>query len=314
MEFVHLTPEATKQALPLAMRQYEQACEAYPELIHDGVEPALAAQLDELFADGYGLAAMQGGQMVGYLAYWQKIEGFFGKCLGAFSPLHGSAFIGPKRDQVFSRLFAQVSSELLQTGHTSFAQAVFASDEEIARAMNLCGFGIRCSDAIRLTATPIAQEAIPGVTVRKVGRDELPKLLPMAVALTAHLTAGPCYFPCGAPQAERSLTNPKRRTFAAFQNDQPVAYIQLTDSGENYLTEFPDVTNICGCYALPELRGSGMASLLLDEVRANAQREGKKLLGVDCETLNPTALRFWGKHFTPYTYSYHRRIDERLLG
>lgn len=30
--------------------------------------------------------------------------------------------------------------------------------------------------------------------------------------------------------------------------------------------------------------------------------------------VNPTALRFWGKHFENYTYSYHRRIDERVIG
>ena len=32
----------------------------------------------------------------------------------------------------------------------------------------------------------------------------------------------------------------------------------------------------------------------------------------DCETLNPTALNFWGKYFDPYTYSFARRIDERI--
>lgn len=36
--------------------------------------------------------------------------------------------------------------------------------------------------------------------------------------------------------------------------------------------------------------------------------------GVDCETLNPTALRFWRKYFRPYTYSYIRRLDERVQG
>ncbi|MBQ8597688.1 MAG: hypothetical protein IJ409_07870, partial [Lachnospiraceae bacterium] len=42
--------------------------------------------------------------------------------------------------------------------------------------------------------------------------------------------------------------------------------------------------------------------------------EGYQLLGEDCETLNPTALRFWTKYFIPYTYSYIRRFDERIAG
>ncbi len=44
------------------------------------------------------------------------------------------------------------------------------------------------------------------------------------------------------------------------------------------------------------------------------EAEGKTYLGVDCETLNPTALRFWGKYFDNYTYSYIRRLDERVVG
>lgn len=42
-------------------------------------------------------------------------------------------------------------------------------------------------------------------------------------------------------------------------------------------------------------------------------RSGKTHLGVDYETVNPTALYFWTKYFTPYTYSYIRRIDERVV-
>lgn len=45
-----------------------------------------------------------------------------------------------------------------------------------------------------------------------------------------------------------------------------------------------------------------------------SEKEGKEYIGVDCETLNPTALRFWSKYFEKYTYSYARRIDERILG
>lgn len=36
-------------------------------------------------------------------------------------------------------------------------------------------------------------------------------------------------------------------------------------------------------------------------------------MGVDYETLNPTALNFWTKYFKPCTYFFARRIDERIL-
>ncbi len=313
MEFVRLSPDHAPCALPLALRQYEQACKACPELIRPEIDKTLLPQLQKLFEKGCGIAALDAGQMLGYLCYWQDIEGFFGNCKGAFSPLHGSAFLGPKRSQLFFRLFAQVSAELAKTGHTSFAQTVFSSDEELGRAMSLCGFGIRCSDAIRSLATPVEHAPLPGISARELSRDELGELLPMAIALTAHLCAAPCFFPCGEEDARRSLMSERRRTFAAFRGGEPVAYMQLSDSGENYLTKFDDMANICGCFARPDVRGTGVPDLLLSHVCNTARKEGKTLLGVDCETLNPTALHYWSKHFTPYTFSYHRRLDERVL-
>lgn len=44
------------------------------------------------------------------------------------------------------------------------------------------------------------------------------------------------------------------------------------------------------------------------------KNDGIKRIGVDCETINPTAFRFWGKYFDSYTYSFIRRIDERIMG
>ena len=43
------------------------------------------------------------------------------------------------------------------------------------------------------------------------------------------------------------------------------------------------------------------------------RKEGATLLGVDCETFNPTAIHFWKKYFTQYTTSVVRRIDEYAL-
>ncbi len=41
--------------------------------------------------------------------------------------------------------------------------------------------------------------------------------------------------------------------------------------------------------------------------------EGFLRMGVDFESFNPTAYGFWLKHFTAYTYSVVRRVDERPM-
>ena len=56
-----------------------------------------------------------------------------------------------------------------------------------------------------------------------------------------------------------------------------------------------------------------MAQALLAFIVDTLKTEGVTHLGVDCETLNPTALNFWGKYFETYTYSFARRIDERIV-
>ena len=62
-----------------------------------------------------------------------------------------------------------------------------------------------------------------------------------------------------------------------------------------------------------EFRSKGIADGLLKAVYEAARKQGFDFLGVDYETLNPNALHFWTKYFEPYTYSWHRRIDERIL-
>lgn len=72
--------------------------------------------------------------------------------------------------------------------------------------------------------------------------------------------------------------------------------------------------NICGTYVEEQYRNSSVAQeLLLLFTMKKLSDEGLKYLGVDCETLNPTALRFWTKHFEAYTYSFVRQIDERII-
>lgn len=53
---------------------------------------------------------------------------------------------------------------------------------------------------------------------------------------------------------------------------------------------------------------------LLAFVLETLKKDGIKRLRVDCETTNPTALRFWNKYFDSYTYGFVRRLDERILG
>ena len=68
--------------------------------------------------------------------------------------------------------------------------------------------------------------------------------------------------------------------------------------------------NICGAYVHPDYRNHLIAEGLLYYVIEQLKKEGVSYLVVDCETLNQTALRIWGKYNENYTNSYARRLDE----
>ncbi len=71
--------------------------------------------------------------------------------------------------------------------------------------------------------------------------------------------------------------------------------------------------HICVAYLKENYREKNIIQSLLSVVIETLKKDGIKRLGVDFETINPTALRFWEKYFDSYTYSFVRRIDERIL-
>ena len=67
--------------------------------------------------------------------------------------------------------------------------------------------------------------------------------------------------------------------------------------------------NLKGAYCKPEFRGMKIIDDLLLYVLATLKSERFEYLGVDFESYNPTANRFWGKHFAEYTNSVTRKIE-----
>ena len=101
--------------------------------------------------------------------------------------------------------------------------------------------------------------------------------------------------------------------FIAKDKSEIIGYLEVTNDGETFITEEPDYLHICGAYLKENYRGENIIQSLLSVVIETLKKDGIKRLGVDFETINPTALRFWEKYFDSYTYSFVRRIDERIL-
>ncbi|MDO5522384.1 MAG: GNAT family N-acetyltransferase [bacterium] len=314
MEIKQIKKEYVDEALKLALWEYDKECNACPELVRADFTGNLRECLQALFSKGYGKIAMDEGKLIGYLAFWKPCDGFFGNVKGAFSPLGGSGFIGKNRSKTASKLFAATAEELIKEEICSYAVSRYAHDEEVGKSFVLNGFGIRCSDAIlNLHNRKKCNTNNTKITYRELEKEEKEAVAELRMGLIRHIFAAPTFLPSDTSNFYNWFKRDDIRIVAAFDGEKAVGFMSITDTAETFITEYKNMPNICGAFVEQEYRETGIADELLEYVCSICEQEGNTYLGVDCETLNPTALHFWGKHFENYTYSYHRRIDERCI-
>lgn len=327
IEFENVTMDYLTDALLLAKADYEAACLACPALSKARTDESLESLLTSLFQNGLGKLALKDGKLIGYLAFFGPFKGFHGNVTGAFSPLGGSSFgsediSGISKDKLSSMLVSAVAENFVEKKIFQMAISTYAYDNEVGRSLVLNGFGIRCSDTIMdLEAEhPLFLEASQNldasITVKEVPAEDRLLLLPLNRALIRHLAKAPALFPTYLTYdtVEGDLEDPDIHYFAAYKDHSPIGYMCVKSEGENFISNTHQTANICGAYMKEDYRNGKVAMAILSHICDTCKQQGCLLLGEDCETLNPTALRFWTKFFTPYTYSYIRRFDERIAG
>ncbi len=273
-----------------------------------------------------GVAAIEQDQVVGFLCSYRPREDAFGttNVRGGYVPLyaHGVAIHieDQMRERIYSRMYQAAAKKWVRDGIRSHAITLYTHDQAGMKSFFYNSFGLRCLDLIRSLDTIPSQKEVMLTAQKQVDyvelfRDEWGLLLDQHNALIRHLGNSPCFMRFEALDEEGlyKQTAEDVRYFAAKVNGKSVAYIKLSEHGENFATEVDDMMNICGAYCEPEYRGIGIYHNLLIHVMKVLKREGYRLLGVDCESFNPTARGFWTKHFEEYTGSVVRRIDEKAV-
>lgn len=307
MQIIDFTTEHIPQAAALARANYEEERARIPAL-------PLVAQLPPLepfAANGMGAAALEDGRLVGFLCALEPFENAFGStgARGAFSPAHAHGVVAPRRGRIYQRLYQAAAAKWVARGVSSHAIALYYHDEAALRAMFSYGFGQRCADALR-KMEPIQAPACPGYEFCELGPQE--DVANLRRLLGEHLAQSPCFMK-KLPAPEREHRRRDTRLFAARRGGEIVAFIESAATGEHFATAAPKMGNICGAFCLPEHRGRGVYQNLLNHMIETLAGEGNQLLGVDYESINPTAIAFWEKYFQPYTAGLVRRVDEGSL-
>ena len=313
MVIVDFTGEHVRAAAALARESYEEERRWVPDL------PDLDAPLDlKPFAEnGLGSAALEGGELVGFLCAVPPFEQVFGSTdvRGVFSPMGANAFPREGRVETAAALYRHAARKWVRAGAVSHGLCLYAHDESAQRQFFQYGFGMRCVDAVR-SLDPVDGPPCEGYEFSELPPEECLRAYPLELLLHQHYLQSP-FFMAREPAPEEAFSRAFReegdRCFLAWFEGRPCAYLRLSAEGETCISETPGYRHITGAFCLPGHRGAGVFPRLLDTAVRTLNSEGFVRLGVDYESINPPAYKFWAKHFSPYTNGLVRRIDERIL-
>lgn len=318
IQFEKFTEEYIGEAVQLALAEFEMERTYCPDLPCFDFKGNIERILRWLGSQPFGKVALCDGKLVGYLLFAGPWDGVHGNVKGVFSPLGGSAFLYEHQDRrkLISMLFANVAQDLVKENIYSCALSRYAHDTESAESFVFNGFGIRCMDTVRDMTGYRIQNSLTDVLFEELTRKQFCEVEHLQRGLHHHLLCAPVFFPLPQNGFEDWFSEwTKResmRIFVAKKDEKTIGFIAVETEGENYVTVYETMKNICGAYFEENYRGTGIAQGLLAYVFDVLKAEGVTHMGVDCETMNPTAFRFWNKYFVPYTYSFARRIDERV--
>ena len=313
MKIIDFSSQYIEQAQKLALDNYNEEREFVKSL------PAVenVPDVSHFSENGLGVCALENDKLVGFLGCFLPWDNSFDTLAkGTFTPCFAHGAVKENRDKIYQRMYQYAADKWVKNKILYHAVSFYAHDEVALSAMFTYGFGIRCMDAMREMKTFETKAAPSDITFGELSKENIATIKDMCCSLRNHLGESPCFMYSSEDCFNEWFERVKTRNsvfFAAKDNDVPIAYLEVTDSGETFASEQEEVRNICGAYCKPEYRGKNIMQGILNYAITKYEKEGYKSFGVDFESFNPTAHAFWLKHFDGYTKSVTRRIDEGIL-
>ncbi|MCL1805849.1 MAG: GNAT family N-acetyltransferase [Clostridiales bacterium] len=313
MRIVDFTAAHIEQAMRIAKLNYDEERGFAPALPPIGAVPDLAPYA----GNSLGVAAFENGQMLGFLCCVSPFNNAFSStdAVGVFSPMGANGALGENRAMVYARMYQAAGEKWVRAGASSHAICLYAHEKEIQRQFFLYGFGMRCVDAIR-RLDDITEPTCDGFAFSEIAADEALEVLPLENLQHKGFIESP-FFLLRSEHSENdwlrywAASDPV--CFAAKHESRTIAYILAESDGENFIRDTEGYLHITGMYCLPEHRGQGVSHKLLNLLIQKLRGNGYTRLGADFESINPSGFGFWTKHFTVYTHSVVRRIDEYAI-
>ncbi|MBP7175548.1 MAG: GNAT family N-acetyltransferase [Thermoclostridium sp.] len=313
MQIIDFTAEHIETAAHLARFNYEEERGFVPILPPIDRVPDLKPYAQ----NGFGVAAFEGNTMVGFLCSVPPFQNAFGStcATGVYSPMGANGAIGDNRARIYARLYQAAAKKWVRAGASSHAICLYAHDRESQDQFFRYGFGLRCADAIR-GVDEIVAPPCEGYSFSELTSDNVLEVLPLENMLDHGYMDSPFFMHRTLNNEEEFLKNVECFQpvyFVARHEGRIVAFIRAEVDGETFIQETPGYLHVKGAYCMPEYRGKGLNQTLLNMLIQKMKKNRYTLLGVDFESINPSAWGFWLKYFDAYTHSVVRRVDEKAV-
>ncbi|HBE84861.1 MAG TPA: N-acetyltransferase [Lachnoclostridium sp.] len=313
MIIVDFAREHIRKANALALACYKEELSQVPALPYVDAFPDLTC-----FADnGMGVAAFEDDEMIGFLCGIKPFDNAFHSTdvKGVFSPMWANAATLKNRANIYAAMYQDAARKWVRAGAVSHGICLYAHDEISQNQFFKYGFGLRCIDSIR-PMEPFDCRTCEEYEFIELQPSEYALAYPLELMLNKHFNNSPTFMNRVQEPLDafcETCINNHERCFVSLYQGKICAYLKISESGETFITEHPNYRHINSAFCLKEHRGKGLYQSLLDEVIKTLKAEGYTHLGVDFESINPSAYSFWSKYFTAYTHGVVRRIDERIL-
>jgi GNAT superfamily N-acetyltransferase len=310
---VSIRVKRQREAVPVLPSRFESPDELVPEI-------------ENLFRHGSGFMAVENGNPVGFMAGW-LIRTFMGTQNGVFVPEAGfgtDSADSRRIINIFDALYAELCREWCHAGFLNHAIITYDEERELRNHLFHQGFGGVCMDAVR----PALAMNLPVPTdlrimeVKASDDSAIAAWTDLCNLHAAYMRSAPI---CLGSAQERHemielrewLSHDAHHAWIVVKSSDgaPAAYLQMemeTD-GTSILVRDQHNMAVTGAFTHPDMRGNGVATLLLDAALQKAASLGMTSMSVDFESRNTPAMSFWTRHFTPFTFSVLRCVDGRLF-
>ena len=268
--------------------------------------------------NGLGVAVVDQSNVIGYLCSygtWDNAWDIPG-LKHIFSPMHANGTVIEGRAEIYASLYQAAGEKWAKVKAASHGICLYAHDTEGQSQLFRYGFGMRCIDAIRQMDEVTTASLPEGYSFVELKADELTEAYPLSELLNQGYCESPFFMLRNSVKEAdflaEALENQSTYFIARYQG-QAVAFICAESDGETCIQDVPGYLHCKGLYCLPEHRRMGIGNHLLSCLIQKAKTQGYHYLGTDFESANPSGSGFWLKHFTAYTHSLVRRIDENSL-